>query len=161
MQHADIDHTGLTGVGGAAFVGVRAFAGAATSLTNNAWTVIALNSESFDTDGFHDLVTNNSRLTVPSGKAGKYAIGAQGGVSGNTTGQRSVRILLNGATMISAPMSNALSTASFGWRMDATTIYDLAVGDYVEMGIFQNSGGAINSQNDGSATCVLWMYRLG
>lgn len=37
------------------------------SFTASVDTALAFNSEIADTDGFHDTVTNNSRLTVPSG----------------------------------------------------------------------------------------------
>jgi hypothetical protein len=39
--------------------------------------LINFDNELFDTDGFHSTSTNNGRLTVPTGKAGKYDVRAQ------------------------------------------------------------------------------------
>lgn len=44
------------------------------SFTGGTEVTIAFPNEDFDTNGFHDNSTNNSRLTVPSGYAGKYLI---------------------------------------------------------------------------------------
>lgn len=47
--------------------------------------LISFPNEEFDSNGFHDNSTNNSRLTIPSGYAGKYLITAHidmNGISG-------------------------------------------------------------------------------
>jgi hypothetical protein len=148
--------------GAAAFAGVRAVANAVTSLTTATWTAIALaGTDRFDTDAFHDPASNNTRLTVPSGKAGKYLIGAQGSFAANVTGQRGLRIILNGATVIAGELNDATNDAALPTRITTVTLYDLAVADYVEMQEWQDSGGSINSQNDANYTCEFWMYRVG
>jgi len=64
---------------GSTFVGVQV-----TKITTNqsipdsTYTVVSFNSEDFDTNTYHDNSTNNSRFTIPSGKAGYYAISFNG-----------------------------------------------------------------------------------
>lgn len=54
---------GFTGVNGA-----KAFGSANQAIATGAsFKVVALNSEAYDTDTIHDNVTNNGRLTVPTG----------------------------------------------------------------------------------------------
>lgn len=60
-----------TAVEAASLLSVRAYANA-VSVANNA--VVPFAAESFDNGGFHDNVTNNSRLTVPSGGDGRYVL---------------------------------------------------------------------------------------
>ena len=57
------------------FVGASAYnANFSQAFTSGTAVTIAFPNEDFDTNSFHDNSTNNSRLTVPSGYAGKYLI---------------------------------------------------------------------------------------
>jgi len=58
--------------GGAAFVGCSITKTAGQATTDGVFTAITWDSENFDSDAFHDNVTNNSRITIPSGLGGKY-----------------------------------------------------------------------------------------
>lgn len=50
------------------FMGAQVYLSGSTSAQNySAGTAIAFAAENYDTDSFHDNVTNNSRLTIPSG----------------------------------------------------------------------------------------------
>ena len=149
-------------VAAAAFVGVRAVANAVTSLTTATWTSIALaGTDRFDTDAFHDPATNNSRLTVPAAKAGKYMIGGNASFAGSATGERAARIYLNNTTVIAGELRTAVADAALPTRINIVTLYDLAVADYVELQQWQDSGGSINSQNDANYTVEFWMYKVG
>lgn len=147
--------------GAATFVGVRAYAGATTSCNDSTWTSIALNSERFDTNTFHDTSTNNSRLTVPSGQGGTYLIGGNGGFAANATGLRGFRILLNGTTRIADHFMIAVSGGVHGTRAVISTLYALAQTDYVEFQQWQNSGGALNTENVANSTVEFWMQKVG
>jgi hypothetical protein len=57
-------------------LGCHVYHNADQTITNATLTAINFNSERFDTDAFHDNSTNNTRLTIPSGKGGKYVAGA-------------------------------------------------------------------------------------
>lgn len=141
---------------------VRAVANAVTSLTDATWTTIAFaGTDRFDTDAFHNPASNNSRLTVPTGKGGRYLIGAHAEFASNVTGQRGARIFLNGATRIGGEaLINATINAN-PTRITLVTLYDLVATDYVELQMWQNSGGSLNTANTANATCEFWMYRIG
>jgi hypothetical protein len=151
-----------TALGSVTFSGVRAIANAVTAVANNTWTSIALaGTDRFDTNSYHDPASNNTRLTVPAGKAGKYLIGANVAFASSATGERAARIFLNNTTRIHDEMRTAVADAALPTRITVVTLYDLAVADYVEVQLWQDSGGSINSQNDANSTCEFWMYRVG
>ena len=82
------------------FTNVPAFAAkmsAAQSISNDTSTKIAYNSEVYDTDSAYDP-SSNYRFTVPSGKAGKYFIGASIR-SGSITDQKKItmNLFVNGS----------------------------------------------------------------
>jgi hypothetical protein len=61
-----------------AFVGCSVY-GVRSQLMANGSTTYALpfTAQYFDTHNFHSTVTNNTRITIPSGKSGKYQINVQ------------------------------------------------------------------------------------
>jgi hypothetical protein len=98
--------------------------------TSPAGTVtIAFDSEDFDTDGFHDLVTNTSRITIPSGKAGKYLVWCMDARNAFNRTQSGVK--LNGAAASRTyAMSSEAGRVGCTWGFE---IMDLAAGDFVEV----------------------------
>lgn len=127
----------------ATMIGARAYHSADQSISNNTSTVLALNSERYDTSAIHDTSTNNSRLTVTSAAgAGKYRITGQVAYDTNSTGERQTIIRLNGSTVIADDTRMAV-TGDFTICIVSTT-YSLAVNDYVELIAFQLSGGSLN-----------------
>ncbi len=83
-------------------ISCRAYHNAGQSIPNSVPTALSLNSERWDTDGIHDNVTNNSRLTCKT--AGYYSIMAAVDFTSNNTGNRVLYIRLNGtAERMSAP----------------------------------------------------------
>jgi len=110
-------------------------------------TVLAFNSERWDTDSMHDLVTNNSRITIKT--AGKYAIFAHIEFAANDAGYRQMHFLLNGATYIAfneQPTSGSGDPA----RLTLATLWDFAVDDFVQVRVRHNIGANLNV-NSGSA----------
>jgi hypothetical protein len=63
--------TNLVVSGTPSFVGSIAYNNAAQTYTSTA-TVVTFPSEEVDTDTFHSTATNTGRMTIPSGKDGKY-----------------------------------------------------------------------------------------
>lgn len=151
---------GASSAGG--FVGAYAYkstGGGSQSISNTTFTVITFDSELFDTDGFHSTTTNTSRMTIPSGKAGKYLIVGRGTFANNATGNRGVRILKNGTLIGEIQTWNA--GATYGSSVEITQIADLTVGDYVELASFQASGGSLNTQNGADYYDALMIQYLG
>jgi hypothetical protein len=116
----------------------------AQSVANDTLTAITYGAETFDTDGFHDNTTNNSRITIPSGKGGNYLLYGLITFAANSSGQRSAAFRLNGTTnIVNAFSVNPTSAASF--RLSTLTICTLTAGDYVEFCGEQNTGGSLNA----------------
>jgi hypothetical protein len=128
-----------------AMAGCRAYHNANQSIATATLTVLAFNSERYDTDAYHDLVTNNSRLTVPAGLAGKYLITAHVNWAANAdANERAIGIRLGGTTFIAYNNGPGINVAGIQMHSTATTVYDLAVGNYIEITVFQASGVALN-----------------
>ena len=109
-------------------------------IAHNTLTNLAFNRDRWDTDGFHDNAVNNSRLTID--EAGKYVIMAAVRWGNNGTGERLVRILLNGVTQIVDSIINPSATITTLNLVQ--TIYDLVSGDYLEVQVRQKSTIALN-----------------
>jgi hypothetical protein len=144
----------------AAGEGVRAFHSANQSIAAGADVVVALNSERFDTHGFHDTATNNSRLTVPAGKAGIYLIQANVEWAASTTGGRTLRIRRNGSQTI-ADVYDGAADGSGAKRQHVGCLYQLAAGDYVEMIVHHSHSGALNVVASSQYSPELSMVRIG
>lgn len=123
------------------YVGCMLYNTGTIACGNGSGVAVTLNTEYFDTDGFHSTSTNTDRITIPTGKAGKYL------VIGNITwdqasgGTRELALRKNGTDFAYDDLG--------GFGASKTTqrisyIMDLAVGDYVSMTGFQNSGASIN-----------------
>ena len=147
--------------GAATFVGARVYRSTTQSITSGTPTAIGFANERFDTDAFHDTVTNNTRLTVPSGKAGKYLIGFTGEFVSNGNQERAAWIKLNGTTDIAGHRDQTSTAGSAPWEWCINTIYDLAVGDYVEAIAYQNSGVSLNVDTQGNRSPEFWIALLG
>lgn len=140
---------------------VRVTHNAAQSILNNTLTKIAFNTERFDTAGGaastqHDTITNNTRLTCLF--AGKYQIIGNVEFASNATGVRYLDVFLNNVTIISAEHSVAVNGGTHGIQI--STLYDLAVNDFVELRAFQNSGGALNVNVTGNWSPEFMMVRI-
>lgn len=140
---------------------VRVFHSAAQSVNTATDTYLAFNSERFDQAGGtsatqHDTVTNNSRLIARY--AGIYQITGNVNFAGNATGTRYAFIRINGTTRIASNMTTADATEN---PIVVTTLYQLAVNDYVELGVRQTSGGALNVQAAGNQSPEFMMIRVG
>jgi hypothetical protein len=148
--HDAHDHTGIPGVpasvSAAAFAGARAYNNGTQSIPNTTDTALTFDTEDYDTDGYHSTSANTSRMTIPTGKAGKYLVhGHTTYAVGNTTGDRILVIRKNGSDVPGSGVSVVPHTGSVLLRLDTTAIVDLAVGDYVEAFAFQSSGGNLNA----------------
>ena len=123
---------------GGGFAGVLVN-GSDQNLANATNTILAWNAEVFDTNGFHDNATNNSRLTVPTGKAGYYEIQANVSFNLNSTGERNYAILKNGTAVNYFNWSPGTQYNS----MSSSIVVNLAEGDYVQLRAYQSSGGSL------------------
>lgn len=119
----------------------RAYKSASQSINTGTFTAIAFDTESFDTDTIHDNATNNTRFTCKT--AGKYLIIGQIAYDSNATGYRAAFIKHNNTTYIGKSQIAAFSGDQT--IVSVSSIYDLAINDYVELTAYQTSGGALNA----------------
>lgn len=143
------------------FVGARAYNNANISIADATLTALTFNSERYDTDTIHDTSTNSGRLTCNT--AGKYLIAGHVQWGDNATGFRLIAIRLGGTTYLAihnqmATTFNATDNATY---QSISTVYELAVGNYVELVVEQISGGALNVISSGSFSPEFEMSRIG
>jgi len=131
----------------ASFVGASAYVSGSQSITASTLTTVDFANENFDTDAFHSTSSNTSRMTIPTGKAGKYLVTGTLGV--DVTSNFYTRINVNG---------NAVNGSSYGYynvtgtgdsninrtQVSFGAILDLAVGDYVQLQVVHASSAARN-----------------
>lgn len=120
------------------FSGAQVYPSATSqAIADSTFTILNFNTESYDTNSYHDNSTNNSRLTIPT--TGYYSLTAQVMFEGNTNGGRIIQIYKNGTTALtyfSGNYGGFTSDTSF-----LTTInVNATAGDYFEVRVRQSSG---------------------
>ena len=157
------DSTTATGLkwaaAGSAFAGCRTYLTTNVSTSNNTYTAVNFNAETYDTDGYHSTTTNTSRITIPSGKAGYYYITGQTQFASNSTSFRIAQLRKNGTGVTQGSRINA--TSGNGTSVMAEDVLNLAVGDYIELFILQNSGGTLTTDADNESYPGLTVVYLG
>ena len=134
--------TWATPAGGSpTFVGASIYNTSSFSISNNTATRITCNSEFFDTNGFHDNSTNNARITIPVGYAGKYLVCMGMKYEASANGGRSVAVYKNNASFVELDEDTGGSGGP--QTSKASVIISLAEGDYIEMFTTQTSGGTL------------------
>lgn len=120
------------------------FHGTTQSIPNTTDTALLFNSEDFDVGTLHDTVTNNSRITIPTGGDGLYLVTATYCPVSAAAGSGYVFIKKNGATTVSTvSRSNLVNGNTTGIQVVALVV--LAAADYIEAIGNQSSGGALLS----------------
>lgn len=130
----------ITALAAAAVPAARVFHSANQAIGTASATVLAFNSERFDTDTIHDNATNNSRLTCKT--AGKYLITGTIEWPVAATGTRGAYLRVNGGTFVGIAQHPPSNTGVD--VVIVTTLWEMAVNDYVELLAFQSSGGNLN-----------------
>lgn len=125
--------------------GVQAGSSVTTTATSGTTVGVAFNTEQFDTDGYHDNVTNNSRFTVPAGLGGLYVVSCQFNL-GLSGGNGFAGLLLNGNFFFAG--SGAIA------RFSVSQPVLLNAGDFVEAALRGISGDVTSSVLTGSASEV-------
>jgi hypothetical protein len=127
------------------------------SLATGGNAALTFNSERFDNDAIHDTGTNPTRLTCKT--AGKYLIAATlrfAQAGGGTFRQTFFKV--NGTTSIATDLR--LPSASQDIDVTISTIWDMAVNDYVELFAGQDSGGAINIKASSAQSPEFMMVKV-
>jgi hypothetical protein len=144
------DSTAATGLAwatpssGASFVGCIAYNNAAQTYTSTA-TVVTFPSEEVDTNTFHSTVTNTGRMTIPSGKDGKYLMTLTTQLD-STTAPFRVFAYKNGAAIANGLTSGGLeyvgTTGSTFLGLTTGIVVTGVATDYFEFLISSGAGSA-------------------
>ena len=155
--------TGLkwaTPASGSTFVGCGVKKTTDQSLSNSTYTVVSWDSENFDTNTMHDNATNNTRITIPTGKSGYYLLTGGIAFNSNGTGNRIVRVYKNGADLRWLSSVAAANTGNFTIVPFSQT-FSLTAADYLEIYAYQTSGGALSVMSDPEAGSFWQVQYLG
>ncbi len=117
----------------------------AQAIATGTWATLAFNSETEDTEGMHDTVTNNSRATIRT--AGRYAGQAIVPFENNSGGTyRVARAIYNGGSTNIISIAQVPPVGSSKYTALALPILPrlYAVNDYVEVQAGHDVGSSIN-----------------
>lgn len=129
--------------GASAFSGARAYHSTTQTVTSTSTGALAMDSERYDTDTFHDNSTNNSRLTVPA--TAKYHFGCvveAGTSSPGVTGTWEIRLRLNATTTISQE-TVAIGTSPLTRFTSISADWSCSSSDYVTVELVNNTSGTL------------------
>jgi hypothetical protein len=133
------------------FVGASVYASSQT-ITKGIYNKIAYANEDFDSDAFHDNSVNNTRMTIPAGKGGKYLINAIIQMPGSTD-TNAVVIFKNGSRFQQDGVhegwiqSNRLLTNNDSGGVSGSIVLDAVATDYFEIGLIVEASGTATLNN--------------
>jgi hypothetical protein len=149
-QVLTVDTTTATGLkyatpaSGSTFVGVAATAqNQSLAVVGGNQYILSFNTEDYDTDSFHSTSTNTSRLTIPTGKGGKYLVNI--GISTDLgTNYAYIYFVKNGSAQglptgtNGAFLATIVNVGSNTPKLGGSAVVSLLAGDYIEV-MWQNS----------------------
>lgn len=119
-------------------------------------TAITFDSEWFDTDTIHEAVTHPDRLTAKT--AGVYLIFGSVRFAANNTGQRALNIILGATFGISG--DNRTAVQGDVTDVSISTAWQLSVNDFVQLQVYQDSGGNLNVSQVNRSSPQFGMVRI-
>lgn len=140
--------------------GARVFNTLPLTLNSGITAVLTFNTERYDTDAIHSVVANTSRLTCKT--AGKYVIAGTVRITHNVAGFRALMIhWQSGATSKIIATCRLDPVATGTWANTISTIYDLAINDYVDFWVYQDSGAGLTADAATNYSPEFMMQRIG
>ena len=140
----------------AKLVGARVYNNANISCARLAQTILTFNSERYDTDSIHNTSTNTDRLTCNT--AGKYIISLSTSFAADTSVMQ-FNIKLNATTYIARLIRNGTNGSLTSTTV--TTIYDLAVTNYLQVDVYHEAAGALDIGYYANSSPEFMMHRIG
>lgn len=137
--------------------GARVYNSADIVIADSTWVKLTFDSERFDTDNIHSIVSNTSRLTCRT--AGIYLVVAAAQWRAAAGGVRRFQILLNNTDVLQQDYSGMASDNYLG--TSCQTIVELAVNDYVEFRVVHNQGAPLNIGSWAMYSPEFMMQRIG
>ena len=112
--------------------------GSNQTISNASDTKITLDTENWDTDS----AFASNKFTCPSGGAGKYLFVFSAKTDLAIDTQAYCYVFKNGSQILESTTGTVKPNATCSAHMTGSVIVDLAVSDYIELYIYQNSGSA-------------------
>jgi len=132
--------TWATPTTGSTFSGARVTKSANQSVAATTYTSVTWNQEPLDVGGYHDNATNNTRLTIPTGKTGYFLV--QWNLHSYNIGAMAYRLLKNGSSIVE--WSDSYNWAA-GVEIDFTNQWlgALSAGDYIEIQVWMSTAKSV------------------
>ena len=154
-----------TGFGGDNTPAFSTYIGSNQTLSDATTTKADFDTEEFDTDGAYD--TSNKRFTVPSGEGGKYFFHARGRF--NMSANQSQFVIMfkknNNDLAKKYIYSGSAGTKIFNsttyFSYDISAVETLSAGDYIEVFVLHQSGGAVTFSSSSSLGAFFYGFRIG
>lgn len=108
------------------------------------WTALSFTTEDSDSHNGHSTVTNNSRYVFPI--SGKYRISGAVGWAVNSSGARGTMWRVNNTDFTASQILVPANGTAVGTHIPARTkTINVNAGDYLELAVYQNSGGNLDT----------------
>lgn len=104
-------------------------------------TQVTFEASSFDSHSFWSSSVNPTRLTVPAGQAGIYLVIGQASWDTSATARKAAWLFKNGSRFAIAEVNG--DDGGLGLSFTVSAFVALAVGDYVELVVRQDTAGAL------------------
>ena len=139
------------------FSGSRVVNSSTYTISTATDTLLTFDTETFDTNSYHSVVTNTSRLIAPS--TGYYFFEAQVNWDYGATAANNpiLRVKKNGSIY---QVANDAGTAQRSRYMNTSGVVQLNATEYIEIEVRQDSGGDVTIIN-GNACTNFTIYSLG
>ena len=135
------------------FVGCRLGRTATRVMTDAALASIEWDLETYDTHGLHDNVTNNTRITIPSGLGGFWRFRAQFALSNVSAAvQMRAELAVTGSPVATREIRHASVGNTPFPSVSVEAIWNMAVGNFITAALFQKSGASQTLVEEGSYT---------
>lgn len=122
-------------------------------------TQVTFEASSFDSHSFWSASVNPTRLTVPTGQSGIYLVIGQASWNTSATARKAAWLFKNGARFAIAEVNG--DDGGLGLSFTVSAFVSLAVGDYVELVVRQDTAGALALLGDATGQYAqLQMVRI-
>lgn len=119
----------------------------------SSFTLLAMDSESWDNDGIHSTSTNNSRMTIQTDGT-YFCKGIVTFQADTNNNNRNARLTKNGSGGTVVGVTKLRNANANTTSMEVTSVLPLVAGDYIELWASQDTGGNLNT-NGGQFVCSI------
>ncbi|MEA3036821.1 MAG: hypothetical protein QOH04_2598 [Sphingomonadales bacterium] len=135
-------------------VGARINHNASQATTTATPTVLSLNT----TRRANGVTVGADRLTAL--EAGWYVVAGHVSFAANATGLRQMALKLSGASVYLGIATVLSASGAIATNLSVATVHYLAAGDYVQIEVYQDSGGSLNVLSANNYSPELAMMKL-